>query len=97
MAGDPLKAEELKERKIFQTKKIEEFSFEGEKFESINDFTSFTTDGEHIYAYHSEFGIVKFSIKENNFGKILLLDTKFRYTAVSIVFIDGKLFVRDQL
>jgi len=68
-----------------------------EKFESVHDFSSFTTDGEHVYAHNTEFGIIKFSIKENDYGKILVHNPNFKYSPVGIVYIDGKLFLRDQL
>jgi len=50
-----------------------------------------------MYAYDSNNGIIKFSIKEEDYGKILVHNPSFKYTPMSIVYIDGKLFLRDQL
>jgi hypothetical protein len=48
-----------------------------------------------MYAHDSSVGIIKFSIKEDDFGKILVLSPNFKYSSISMVYIDGKLFVRD--
>jgi hypothetical protein len=95
LSTEPLNSDEFKERNIVKTFNIQDFSIGGKKFESINQFTSFTTDGEHMYAHDSSVGIIKFSIKEDDFGKILVLSPNFKYSSISMVYIDGKLFVRD--
>ena len=50
-----------------------------------------------MYAFDSNNGIIKFSIKEDDYGKILVHNPSFKYYPISIVYIDGKLFLRDQL
>ena len=92
--ADPLNLEELKERKVNKNIKIEE-EFTG--IASIHDVHSMTTDGEHIFGYKFNLGIIKMSIKDSDFGKILLKNPILIHTEVSIVYIDGKLFVRDSL
>lgn len=65
--------------------------------ENIDDSVAFATDGEHIFVQDYSRGLLKVSMNESDFGKVLLCNPNFKGTTVSLVHIEGKLYTRDRL